>query len=184
MAISPKKYYIPNLENYYGEEYFFDSYYLEKQNQEEYCNIFVTDYLEKIIKLADEHNTKIIFTCLPKIGISSEFHFSEIHRFEILRKMYENYENIEFINLSLELENIDYMQDFSDECHLNYLGAQKVTEYFIHYLQQNYEFEKTDVDKKIWEESYIEYLEIMEKYVFPWGSTQIGDFKDVYIEYY
>lgn len=138
-------------------------------------------HLFKIVDLAKKNNCKIIFTELPKYNNDWE-----INNFELVRSYYKDDKDIYFINFTSLINEIGlcYNDDMRDVTHMNYLGAKKITKYMIKYLNENFVFEKNDVDKKLWDESYVKYLQKMKEKMDSGYENDIGTFDEVFTEYY
>ena len=110
-------------------------------------------YFEKIIKLCEENNVKLVLISTP-----SKNNWSEA-RHEELNKLSKKY-NIEFLDLnSLEIDWRKDTKDYGE--HLNYEGAKKVSHYVGNYLKQNNlaEDRRNDEAYKVWDAAYKKYQE-------------------------
>lgn len=123
---------------------------------------FSVEYLDKIVNLCEKENIKLIFTMTPYIYNEKE---AEIFNW------IENYaqeHNIPFLNYNLEdgyRIGIDYSTDLSDNAHLNYFGAVKVTEDLSNILK-TYNFEKRNNGeyKAILDTDYEKYNRVISAY--------------------
>lgn len=93
------------------------------------------EYLYKIIQLAKEYDTELLFIASPYILSDEE----QMLLNETARIAEE--ESIPMINYNQVCEEIglDYRTDFRDEAHLNNYGASKVTSHLGAYMKDNYE---------------------------------------------
>lgn len=93
------------------------------------------EYLYKIIHLAKEYDTELLFIASPYILTDEE----QMLLNETARVADE--EGIPMINYNQLCEEIglDYRTDFRDEAHLNNYGASKVTSHLGDYIKNNYE---------------------------------------------
>ncbi len=117
----------------------------------------INPYLIKIIDIAKQNNSKIIFTVYPKVV--EKF---EIQIYESLKEYAKNDEDIYFINMCEKINEIglDKYSDFLDEEHVNVSGAKKVTEYLTEYIHSlNIDFHEKG-NKDIWDEAYKQYLQM------------------------
>ncbi len=74
------------------------------------------------------------------------------------------YEVIDFnTEEMIDALDINWETDFYNSKHVNYLGAQKYTEYLTEYLKQNYDFpdHRGDPAYKSWEDSYDYYVDFI-----------------------
>lgn len=101
------------------------------------------EYLEKIIALCQETNTKLLFTCCP---VSSANGDCDERSFNSRRAVMKDVSvlaaenNVPFLNF---LENSDAVQmdaykDFWDGIHLNMFGSAKLTSFLGTYINNNY----------------------------------------------
>ncbi len=144
-------------------------------------NEITSKYVEKIVELAKEHNSKVVFTCTPKVDIGWPNRY-----FEIARRLLEDNEDVFFLNIDSQKEQIgiDINSDFNDANHLNYLGARKLTKFLTEYLQENFDIAVNDIDKEIWDEAYNEYCSFLKNDLFMRYENYMGSFDEVFREYY
>lgn len=93
------------------------------------------EYLYKIINLAKEYNTELLFFASPYVLSDEEqMLLNEVEK--IAQK-----EQIPIINYNHLYEEIgiDYKYDFRDEAHVNNYGAEKVTSHLGAYITDNFE---------------------------------------------
>lgn len=119
-------------------------------NEGMYIDFFQTieyDYLEKIKKLCDKHNCKLIFTNTPY------FENDEIEDRGIKPQMISwcKKNNIQYLDYYDNKDEIglDLDTDFMDCNHFNYNGAVKTTKYFSQYLVKIDYFVGRRNDKKV-----------------------------------
>lgn len=93
------------------------------------------EYLYKIIRLAEENNTQLVFVAAPYI-LSSDEQRRLNRTAEIARQ-----ENIPMIDYNILADEIglDYMADFRDSDHVNNSGAAKVTAHLGNFLKETYQ---------------------------------------------
>ena len=110
-------------------------------------NAISTEILEKIIQLCDDKGIEIVFTYVPSIsGTADESVCATINSFE----QWFQKNDIAFLNLARDMEDINYATDFNDTSHVNFSGAKKITSYMGKYLTENYSF-KTKRDSTVTE---------------------------------
>ena len=91
-----------------------------------------TQWLDKIIALADENDISLVFFVAPYIISSSEMRtFNSI-------KAYSAEKNIPFFNFNEIYDQIglDYSQDLRERSHLNNYGAEKVTDFLGEFISR------------------------------------------------
>ena len=107
------------------------------------------EYLKKIIDIAKENKTALIF-------VASPYCLSEIEqqRFNKINQIAEEFEvpMIDFNHLYDVIE-LDFTSDFRDAEHVNNYGAQKVTSYIADFLVTNYNLRSHKGEKgyELWE---------------------------------
>lgn len=91
-------------------------------------------YIDKIISLCEKNGAEVVFYQAP-------YRNSEIERmrFNYLEQYLEQ-KNVQFLKIEENVE-IDYANDFFDENHLNINGANKVSQFLLDFLQENYDIE-------------------------------------------
>ena len=85
------------------------------------------EYLNKIIKLCNEENIRLVLVTTPtQMGESEQAYLNYVEKVAIQN-------NIEFIDLNRKFGEIglDFSTDFYDTTHLSKFGAEKVTKYFL-----------------------------------------------------
>lgn len=123
---------------------------------------------ESIIKLldyCDDEGINALFICSPiVIKEADEQLLNTIG--EVIED--RGYEFVDFNKYYDEI-GIDFEVDFGDVNHINYIGAQKFTEYFAAYLENNYKLpdHRGDEDYASWDEDYLSMKETKEG----WLST-------------
>lgn len=119
------------------------------------------DTLYKIIELAKATDTELIFFVAPFELSEKKWHLINY----VKQIAHEN--DIKFIdfNLLAEALELDPKSDFFDSDHMNYKGAQKVTQYLSTYLQYNYKIkDKRQAEIAMeWNENYKRFLEYIDK---------------------
>lgn len=131
-------------------------------------------YLEKITKLCETHNIKLVLVKAPTLYP---------HWYEPWEKQVEDYaltHNLSYVNF-LELTEecgIDYTTDTYDAgLHLNLSGAEKVTLWFGNFLQRECELkDRRDEEnlKEIWEKKLTDFYKDKEKKTSQWLSKSAG----------
>lgn len=118
------------------------------------------EYIYKIIDLAKEYETDVLFIASPYILSDEE----QMILNNVAKIATEN--NVPMINynhLADELQ-IDYKRDFRDEAHVNNYGAKKVTSHLGEYIKNNYEipdrrleegYEAWDLNKRYLDNKWI-----------------------------
>ena len=112
------------------------------------------EYFDKIVKLCEEKNTKLVMVSFPSI---KSWNYA---RHNTVSELFEKY-NLEFIDLNLVDLQIDWKVDTKDEGnHLNYKGAKKVTDYLGNYLKETnlLEDHREDKDYRSWDKAYDIYV--------------------------
>lgn len=102
------------------------SSFAEKPLSEESLNI-----LNNIVSICNDRNIEIIFYLAPYVGA---FQYGDAV------EAYSNENNIQFLNFFKLFDqlNLSWETDFRDKTHLNYDGAEKVTNFLGEYISQNY----------------------------------------------
>lgn len=96
------------------------------------------EYLDKMVELADEYNSVLIFWIAPFV-LDEE----DMGRFNALKE-YAQDRNVDFINFNeiYQYVSFDYGKDMRSEkgagSHVNNAGARKITEFFGKYLHDNF----------------------------------------------
>lgn len=106
------------------------------------------EWLETLITLAEEHNTKIEFIMIPFPPVS--FHEQIILNAaeEMLTERQYSYTNF---NKMLDELNIDIQNDFSDAEHLNVHGAEKLTVFLGEAIVKKYDLPDHRGDERYWQ---------------------------------
>ena len=123
----------------------------------EYC----VEYLDKIVALCEKEGVDLIFTMIPYVYNETEVKidnwltdYAEEHAIPY----------ISYIGDAKQEVALDYATDFSDNGHLNWYGAQKITNHLSGVLKQSYPDYKKE-DHPNWElldEDYQKYLRVLE----------------------
>lgn len=114
------------------------------------------NYIEKINRLAQLHNTKVLFINMPFGSYNKK-----LYNLTYSLKEYAKHNNINIIDYNelANLINIDYNNDFMDINHLNLYGSRKVMDHLIPYIIEHYNIpnRKNDPSYASWNENYIKY---------------------------
>lgn len=99
--------------------------------------IYCIKYLDKIVKLAEKNDIDLVFTLTP-------YCFNETEReIYLWLQEYADEHDIPFLNYNGadgERIGIDYSTDLIDWGHVNYWGAEKITNDVARFLNENYQF--------------------------------------------
>ncbi|MGL5677045.1 MAG: hypothetical protein ACRDDX_11565, partial [Cellulosilyticaceae bacterium] len=92
------------------------------------------EYVQKIIRLAQEEDIRLVFYKAPSNATKQEKAY-----FNMVKRMAKE-ERIPYIDYNMLYEEIglDPTYDFYDKGHVNYVGAEKVTRHFAAYLQETF----------------------------------------------
>lgn len=119
------------------------------------------DYFEKIKKLCDDNNIKLVLIGNPS---KRSWSYSKILTINKIAKDYD----LEFVDMNTDNPtNIDWISDTKDKgIHLNYKGAKKVSKYIGNYLKETslLEDHRNDEKYKDWHIAYQKYLKNHAKY--------------------
>ena len=141
----------PYMRGYRGS---YECEFFEKPEIISHQNILELDvrsekYLNKIIDLADESNTELIFVVSPYC-----VNEKEQKRFNRISQIAEE-EGIPMINFNYLYEEIglDFSSDFRDVDHVNNYGAEKVTSYLADFIIEKYNLtsHKGEKDYEMWD---------------------------------
>ncbi len=122
-------------------------------------------YLRKIIELCQSKKIEVALVALPYAP--SEGEQRNLNSAVDIANEYK----INFLNMNLEYDYLDYRTDLYDEGHLNSSGARKTTYVLGKYLKETYnllDLRSTEVSA-IWEKDYEEYID----YKIEWMKKQI-----------
>ena len=139
-----------NVEPYTGGEWM---QYTNEAEPVDECNV---EYINKIVTLAKEHNTKIIFVSTP----SPECHSYKKHNAVV---NFANDYGIDYYDFNLVADKIgiDWSKDTRDGGnHLNFKGAIKVTDYLgkIMKSELNLKDHRNENGYEKWQNYYEKYL--------------------------
>ena len=151
----------------------------------------IKEYLDKMLKLADDNDTDIVFFVAPYcVGTNEQKIMNGITSY--LKD--KNVTIWDFNKLYQDI-NFDYETDMREVSHVNNMGASKVTKWIGDFLNDNYKFEKDKtedcysnwvIDNMAWEHKiinselksckdiyeYIDYLVECEDYtIIAWNNT-------------
>ena len=121
-------------------------------------------YIEKIIKLCEEENVKLVMCQTP---ITNNKNYEKIcGRMKTIEK-YALEHDITYINydkLSNEIK-LDYNIDFADSKHLNIIGAAKTTSHMGDYLVTHYDVpdHRREYEYDNWNKDYVVYEKFISK---------------------
>lgn len=119
------------------------------------------EYLEKIKKLCDDNNIKLVLIGNPS---KISWNYSKVLTISRIAKDYD----LEFIDMNTDNPtNINWLMDTKDKGkHLNYKGAKKVSKYIGNYLKETnlLEDHRNDEKYKDWHIAYQKYLKNHAKY--------------------
>lgn len=119
-------------------------------------------YLKKMKELLEAHDANLIVCRAPYQG--SEF--DDFHLYNQAEQWLKE-EQIPYIDYFAHMDEmgINLETDFRDADHLNFLGAEKLTNYFITYLQEHFYFENHKGDKRyrLWGDNHLDYEKYREE---------------------
>lgn len=153
--------------NHHGYKYSDNVYHLKQKEymikcseSEEISKVSLT-YLEKMIKLCDSKNIKVILTEMPSINSWN------YERHNAVRAVAEEY-NVDFVDLNLHTKdiNLEFDKDFRDKGnHLNYNGAKKATAFLGEYIKNHFNLSDRRKNKKFsyWHDSCKEFNKEVKK---------------------
>lgn len=119
------------------------------------------EYLQKLVDTCDDNNVQIMFIKMPMIKGNWNNGIDE----QITKVASDN--NIKYYNYIDSFEDIGLvtLEDFSDEQHMNSIGAEKFTKYLGEYIIKNYDISNRVDDlsyKKVFDEKLRKYDMAME----------------------
>ena len=88
------------------------------------------NYLEQLIKYADNHNIKVILVSTPTTNLYKNYVTSTAQYFNLVRntrKLKNKYKNVIWLNYLENNEDFE-LSDFKDSDHLSAKGANKLSE--------------------------------------------------------
>lgn len=119
------------------------------------------EYFEKILKLCEENDIKLILFGIPSM---KSWSYEKDKKASSFAEQY----NLEFIDLNLVKElHIDWSTETKDEgSHLNYEGAKKVSHYLGNYIKEHdlVTSHKDEKNYNDWNEAYKKYAKQLEFY--------------------
>lgn len=130
------------------------SSYMKYTDEEEVIPGINLEYFDKIVKLCEENNIKLVMISFPS---QKSWNYS---KHNTVTKLFNEY-GLEYIDLNLIDLNINWKKDTKDKGnHLNYRGAKKVTQYIGNYLESLniLEDHRNDPSYKSWDKAYEKYL--------------------------
>lgn len=129
--------------------------------------------LDRIIKLSDEHNFKLILYVSP--ALRSQDEWEAINGIELMAQE----RDITFLNSYNDnnIIGIDYLNDMNDKEHVNYLGNIKTTKYIGDYLDYHFELPDHRGDRKYstWDLCLNDYTMALEDFNISQASD-LGEF--------
>lgn len=125
------------------------------------------EYLDRIIKLCEENNIKLVFVQTPMAPKGNdEFYIEAYCKLNTVRSYAEEMgiPYVSFEDLKGEI-HLDYSMDFTDAGHLNIFGAEKTTEYMGTWLKNQCDMPDHRGEKEYekWQSDYTKYSEAVEK---------------------
>lgn len=137
-------------------------------------------YIDRILDLAKENNKKLLFIKTPYL-LANEDRKKSWNAFGDFVKS-KGYDFLNFNKATIQKE-LGYMDstDFSDKWHLNYWGANKITNYLGRYFIQNYNLKsrKDDVAYKKWQDDYLVYNEGVKRNLLKLNTNFIDYLSDI-----
>ena len=111
--------------------------------------------LNDLLNYCDEEKLSVLFIVCPYIITESDWEIFNACADIIQERGYD------FVNFNCYYDEIgfNFETDFFDVNHINYLGAEKYTEYLMNYLSDNYDLpdHRGDIEYAKWDEDYDEY---------------------------
>ena len=131
----------------------------------------VEEYLEKLIDLCEDTQTKLLLTVAPyraDADIHENVSAAELQgRYNSVARLAEEH-GVDYLNTLWYLEEMDFdfTEDLADRVHLNALGSEKVSEFYGKYLSENYELPDRSRDSRFedWHEDCREYMQALEEH--------------------
>lgn len=125
--------------------------------QDDQRMILYEEYLEKILTLCKNHDSKVMLVLYPK----PELWYSDCVAAQRIAEKNE----VPFLRFLDEKQisdiGIDFYTDYYDGTHLNLLGQEKFSRYFAHYLKKNYDFNNHNGNERLveeWNQAYQDYM--------------------------
>jgi hypothetical protein len=116
------------------------------------------DYMQRIAKLCEENDIELVLYKIPSpTWYASQSQGSQ----EVADKL-----GLTYLELYYDVDEIglDVTKDFRDrKDHLNQNGADKVSQYMLDYIQENYDFADQRDNNERWDTDYVQYLKIVEQ---------------------
>lgn len=161
---------------YKGETVFFASSPIPRPEE---ANVYDTaieplsdkneEYLRKIVSLAREHGSQIVFILTPYYVLPGEM--PRINRvFEIADELSVPYINY---NLMYDEMGVDFENDYSDGCHMAYWGSAKFTRNLVSFMNEHCE-----LPDRRGQSGYESYAEMVRAYKRITADYDIGRQKD------
>lgn len=104
--------------------------------------------LDEIVNTCKENDIQLVFLTIPS---QEEYNYSDA------MKEYAYKNNIPLLDMyeNTDIVGFDGEADYSDEGHLNYSGAKKLSSYLGKYLKENYDLtDYREVDDNIWQKTF------------------------------
>lgn len=138
--------------------------YIETENYLDFYSTQEYQYLNKIYCMLEEKGIQLLLTRTPyTMPEFDDFHLNS-QAMEWAEK--NNIPVIDYFTL-METGEVSFnlQTDFRDQDHLNYLGAQKATDYLLRYLKEDFTFidHRGDQKYRLWEEMEYDYSRIEEQ---------------------
>lgn len=128
-----------------------------KDKKQDYKNFQVSkfniDYLEKIKKLSEVYNFKIIYVYSPMYReVINENYYIKHNKFkEIADKYADDFLDFTIIGKELGMDERWFENGYTGYQHTSFYGSRKITEYVGEYLKKEYKFNSRK-DEKYWKE--------------------------------
>ena len=122
------------------------------------------EYLEKIVKLCKDTNTRLLLTVIPyraDVDNNNTSATLQMQMYNTVSHLASEWE-VDFLNGLYVLDEIgfDFTTDMVEYSHVNTNGAQKLSHYYGKYIKENYNIPDRTSDKNYsdWNNDYKEYL--------------------------
>lgn len=128
------------------------------------------EWMDKILDMANDNQIEVVFFLAPySADEADKAYFRSVHQ-------YSEQKQIPFLNF-LTLWNevgLNEEVDFADFSHVNYLGAEKVTEYIGNYLEKHYDLvdHRSDKNYVLWDN----FSDVIEKKINGYELSKTTEF--------